>query len=88
MYGAKESLCMRLLKHISEEYCSFKIVWSEKVHDGTCYSFDISTEDKKKLFLDNYRFYDHADFAIGLPKLGTYFKVAVDCSYEPYSSYF
>ena len=91
MYGAKESTCMKFLKNISEKYSSFAIDWSGKIenlHDGTCYSLDISTNNQKKMFLDNYRFYDHADFKIDLPELNTAFKVADDRSYEPYSFYF
>ena len=91
MYGTKESPCMELLKKHSEEHSSFAIDWFgmiEKVHEGMCFSLDISNDDKKKLFLDNYRFYDHTNFEAELPELRTSFTVSDDRSYEPYSFYF
>ena len=97
MKGGKESPCTEILKSSSAEYGSLSMEWSpkqvktsetESVHEGPCYMLDLSTPEKKKLFLDNYRFYDHTDLTIELPELGTAFKVADDRDYEPYSFFF
>jgi hypothetical protein len=91
MVGGKESPCMETLKRAADMYESAVIefpVQSKTENIGQCFKLDISSPGKKKLFLDNYRFYDHTCFTIELPGLGTAFRVADDRDYEPYSFYF
>ena len=91
MVGGKESPCMEALKKSADMYDGAVIgfpVQSRSENIGQCFKLDISSPEKKKLFLDNYRFYDHTDFIIELPELGTALRVADDRDYEPYSFFF
>ncbi|MBO4494002.1 MAG: hypothetical protein J5724_06390 [Ruminococcus sp.] len=91
MVGGKESPCMETLKKSADMYDGAVIgfpVQSRLENIGQCFKLDISSPEKKKLFLDNYRFYDHTDFIIELPELGTALRVADDRDYEPYSFFF
>ena len=91
MVGGKESPCMETLKKSADMYDGAVIgfpVQSRTENIGQCFKLDISSPEKKKLFLDNYRFYDHTDFIIELPELGTALRVADDRDYEPYSFFF
>ena len=91
MVGGKESPCMETLKKSAEMYDGAVIefsVQSRTENIGQCFKLDISSPEKKKLFLDNYRFYDHTNFTIELSEPGTAFRVADDRDYEPYSFFF
>lgn len=91
-----ESKCMEVLKEKSIKYKNVTVNYpalgyTESIcpSDETfCYSLDISTEEKKKLFLDNYCLYEHDHFLLVLPTLDTSFKVADERSYAPYKFYF
>ncbi len=88
--------CMKKLKNESQKYKNITINYpslgykeSDEIISGTfCYCLDISTDEKKKLFLDNYCFYERNEFLLDLPHLNTSFKVVNNRSYAPYKFYF
>ena len=91
-----ESPHMEVLKSNSEKYRNATIRFpvqrtaekADPVRGTCCYILDISTSDKKKLFLDNYFFYEHDDLMFELPELDTAFKVSDNIAYAPYEFYF
>lgn len=88
--------CMETLKKESEKYKDIIVNYpelgytepDEPFSETFCYRLDISTNDKKKLFFDNYCLYGNDEFSISLPELDTAFKVADNSFYAPYIFYF
>lgn len=88
--------CMKTLKSKSLKYKKIIIdypelnykEYEEPVDDTFCYCLDISTDEKKKIFFDNYCFYGSSNFILDLPKLNTSFKVEENRFYMPYIFYF
>jgi hypothetical protein len=83
--------CMDVLKRNSEKYCGLTVNYpvqgyseAEEPAYGDCYFLDVSTDEKKKLFFDNYCFYEHENFLIVMPEMDT----SDERSFAPYKFYF
>ena len=91
-----ETPFIQILKKSSEKYENVTVIdvvsghteYADHLCETLCYSLDISTNEGKKLFLDNYCFFEHEKFLLVLPELDSSLKIADNYSYEPYSFFF